>query len=221
VTQDRTTADFITRDDRKVTTSASIATRPAARQALVVWSKLMRKKQIPFQQLTTDQVELYKALHLESDIICVVTGTAFLGALFDNLLRKNMLASKVTDKILTGALADFRARTDLLYCLSLLEKEPYQDAVTIAEIRNRFSHSHLKLGFEGATIMNLCNQLKGWSYFSREGSITPRRKFVLSVIRMAAPLQNYLEVVPSFTPKKITPLGRVYSRASADKSDKS
>jgi DNA-binding MltR family transcriptional regulator len=174
----------------------------------------MRKKQIPFQQLTADESEIYKALHFESDIICVVIGAAFLDVLFDILLRKNMLTSKVTDKLLSGALSDFRARTDLLYCLSLIEKEPYRDAVTIAEIRNRFSHSHLKLGFEDATITKLWNQLKGWSYFHGEENITPRRKFVLTVIRLVAPLKNYLEIVPAFVPK-FSPLSRVYSRTSA------
>ena len=91
----------------------------------------MRKKQIPFEQLTAEENELYKALHLENDIICVVTGAAFLDAVFDSLLRKNMMTSKVADNLLSGALSDFRARADLLYCLSLIPKEPYQDAVTI------------------------------------------------------------------------------------------
>jgi hypothetical protein len=92
----------------------------------------------------------------------------------------------------------------------IIRKRTISGCTTIAEIRNRLSHSHLKIGFDDITIMDLCNQLKGWSYFAKEDKTTPRRKFVLTVIRMAAPLQKYLEVVPPFTPKKISPLGRVY-----------
>lgn len=152
----------------------------------------MTRKPISIKKLSTDEEAFYTAINLESDMVCVVVGTAYIDAILASLLQTRLADSKTTTKLLSGALSDFRTRADLSYCLSLINKEYYQDSIKIAEIRNQFAHSHLKLNFSELTITKLCAELKGWSIFhsSRHGNITPRKKFILTVTAIAVNLLN-------------------------------
>ena len=115
-------------------------------QTLGCLGEVMRKNP-PVERLSADTRELCEALNNESDVACVVIGAAFLDTALASLLEQQLLKSKVTRKLLapSGVLGNSAARADLAYCLCLISKEHYRDLCSIAEIRNQFAHSHLRL----------------------------------------------------------------------------
>jgi DNA-binding MltR family transcriptional regulator len=108
---------------------------------------------------------LTEVLNGEDDLACVVIGAAFLDNALATLLAKKLRKSDTTDKLLDparGALGSFAARADLAYCLGLVSKEHYKDLCSVAEIRNRFAHNHLKLAFGDSEVRGICGRLNEW-----------------------------------------------------------
>src|SRR5262249_42505907 len=85
------------------------------------------------------------------------------------------------------ALAGFGARLNVAYAIGLIRSDVRDDLLTIAKIRNRVAHSHLRLSFDDPSIRdhvaNLRYLEKGMFpnvEFRPQFSI-PRVKFVLTV----------------------------------------
>jgi DNA-binding MltR family transcriptional regulator len=121
-------------------------------------------KQIPVEQLSEDSRLLMDVINDQSDLACAVIGAAFLETTLGTLLERKFLVSSVAAKLLgaSGALGSIAPRTDLAYCIGLISKDHYQDLCVIAEIRNRFAHSHLTVGFSNEGIRVSCDELKEW-----------------------------------------------------------
>jgi DNA-binding MltR family transcriptional regulator len=157
----------------------------------------MTRKIIPIKQLSEETRQLFDVLNDQSDLACVLIGTAFLDAALGALIAGKLSESSVSDKLLgpSGALGTFNARTDIAYCLRLITKKRYQDLCVISYIRNQFAHSHMQLSFNELQITTLCNQLHEWRVVfedkpninakSDEIHARARNQFKLSVIFIA------------------------------------
>lgn len=117
---------------------------------------------VPVEKLSSDTKALYEVLNNESDMACVVIGAAYIDSAIKTLLETNLKKSRITNKLLDprGAIGTYSASADLAYCLGLIGKTNYSDICEIANIRNHFAHSHLKLTFEDAEIQDFCSKLK-------------------------------------------------------------
>ena len=102
----------------------------------------------------------------------MLISTSFLDQCLASILGNFFIKSDTAKKLLdpgSGTLGTFSARADLCYCLDLISKELYQNLRTVAEIRNRFAHSHFFLSFEDSEVAELCNNLafpKAWAIFT-------------------------------------------------------
>ena len=161
-------------------------------------------KPFKLNNLTKDTQRVFDILNEESDISCALMGTSYLSELLASILLGNFIKSSISTKILdprNGSIGGFISRTDLAYCLGLIDKSVYQDLVKIANIRNKFAHSHLELSFSDDSICKACNELQSWRIienFSNDGSynesenqskVSPRDIFNLSVVLICQRLQ--------------------------------
>ena len=122
----------------------------------------MRKK-IDLENLPDASYELLNMIN-EKDAVCVLIGAAFVDNLITSLLLQKLGGSKVAEDLLStnGALGPYASRAALSYCLKIIEKNRYDDILTIGKIRNRFAHSFFGLSFNEPDIQSLCNCLKEW-----------------------------------------------------------
>jgi len=158
-------------------------------------------KTTPVEQLSKETQELYEVLNDESDLACVVIGTAFLDTALATILERKLIKSSVSDKLLShrGALGSFAPRADLVYCLGLINKKHYRDLCGIDEIRTQFAHSHLRLSFANPKVREMCDNLKEWRLLlphDDDGEVVPgateaqlavraRNQFKLSVASLS------------------------------------
>src|ERR1700681_1012641 len=88
---------------------------------------------------------LVDQLRAESDRGCVLVAAAFLDNALEVLIRAALIDDqKALDKLVEypGPCATFAARSDLAYCLGLIDTATHADLRTIRRIRNEFAHSH-------------------------------------------------------------------------------
>ncbi len=153
-------------------------------------------KPINLEKLSGDTKKVYEILNFESDLACVLIGTTYLSELFANIIEVSFIKTSITGKILdprSGALGQFATRTDLAYCLGLINKNVYQDLGIIGEIRNVLAHKHLSLDFNDKIVKEKCEKLKAWRMLPAKGEkstvisqeeirIQARNQFNFSVI---------------------------------------
>ena len=158
-------------------------------------------KPVKFEQLSQNTQAVYDVLNHESDLACVLIGTNFLDQILVSLLENTFITSKVVQNLLhpvSGAIGAFSVRSDLSYCLDLIDKSQYQDLIKIATIRNQFAHSYLSLSFGSLEIQNLCNDLTGWELYlmeDQEDNQIPDDKLTEQQIQMATRNKFNLTVV--------------------------
>jgi len=93
----------------------------------------------------------------------VLVGTGFIDACLRAILESHFKNSRVSEKILDsqrGSIGTYSAKSDLCYCLGIIEKKIYQELGAIGAIRNEFAHNHLQLNFSSENVVSLCNELK-------------------------------------------------------------
>lgn len=154
-----------------------------------------KSKVLAPDRLSAESSRVMRALESEADLATAVVGASYLEASLGTLLAQALLRSSVTERALDprGALGTFSARADLVYALALIPKPMYQDIGVIAEVRNRFAHSHAMLSFNDAEVAALCGRLGYLDYFANESRSAaiqaladsyvngPRTKFILTI----------------------------------------
>src|SRR5262249_50219611 len=61
-----------------------------------------------------------------------------------------------------GILSTASARSEMCYCLGLIDKVTHKNAKNIAFIRNQFAHSHVPKDFNDEVIKHYCGLLSVW-----------------------------------------------------------
>jgi len=113
--------------------------------------------------LSRNLIDLLDTLNNGPDMAVVLVGTGFIDACLRAILESHLKKSKVSTKILDsqrGSIGTFSAKSDLCYCLGIIEKNIYQELGAIGAIRNEFAHNHLQLNFSSEKVASLCNELK-------------------------------------------------------------
>ena len=127
--------------------------------------KMKSWKPINIDQLSGDTKKVFDVLNDESDLACVLIGTSYLSELLAKIIETSFIKTSISGKLLDpqgGAIGQFAIRTDLSYCLGLINKNYYQDLGVIAAIRNMFAHKHLTLDFSDEIVRGKCEELKAW-----------------------------------------------------------
>lgn len=159
---------------------------------------MKRIEPVQLGQLTADIQAVFDVLNEESDLACVLTGANFLDQILASLLKHTFIKSSVADRILNparGLLGSYSARSDLAYCINLVEKRQYQDLRKIGEIRNRVAHSHLSLGFDDCHVGAMCNELQACKLVPWRVKLEPGEQPSEEVLRESARSKFKLSVV--------------------------
>lgn len=117
----------------------------------------MAKKKLPsIETLAADTDKFFEILNEKSDFAVILVAAAYLDAAVAGLLEKAFCDEDIAQKLLEssgGALSSFGARVDLAYAIGLVRPLIREDLLTIAKIRNRCAHNHLRLSFEDPVIV--------------------------------------------------------------------
>lgn len=122
----------------------------------------MAKKIFEVEQLSKESQALLDAVNEEPDLPCVLISTSYLDQCLASLLEQHFIKGKTAIRLLDprgGPIGNFSVRADLCYCLELIPKDLYQNLKTVAEIRNRFAHSHLSISFGNSEVTRICEKL--------------------------------------------------------------
>lgn len=152
----------------------------------------MAKKKLPaIETLAADTEEFFEILNAKSDFAVILIAAGYLDAAVAGLLAKALCDEEVAAKLLespTAALSGFGARIDVAYAIGLIRPVIRDDLLTVAKIRNRCAHNHLRLNFADAAIRDLVGNLKYLAAMGGDSppsfaamANTPRSKFTLTV----------------------------------------
>lgn len=123
---------------------------------------MTKPKIFPAEVLRADTTAFFGVLNEEPDFSVVVVSAGYLDACLGSLLHGFLIKSSVTERLLNpqgGALGSFAARSDVAYCLGLINKSIYQDLQHIAVIRNMVAHHYLSSQFSDAQLEAACLKL--------------------------------------------------------------
>jgi DNA-binding MltR family transcriptional regulator len=149
---------------------------------------------LDLNNLSKEIKSLYEILKNGTDLACVLIGTNFLDVSLHDILSLSLKKEKTANQILNhnkGFLGSFRSRSDLCYCMGLIDKKIYQDLIKISEIRNEVAHSHILNVFQNKNISEKCDDLTYWKIFYNDytrrlfesnSNQAIRNKFVFSVL---------------------------------------
>jgi DNA-binding MltR family transcriptional regulator len=152
---------------------------------------MAKKKLPPIETLAADTQQFFEILNDKSDFAVILIAAGYLDAAVAGLLAKAFCDEEIAVKLLespTAALSGFGARVDLAYAIGLIRSVIRDDLLTVAKIRNRCAHNHLRLNFEDAAIRDLVGNLKYLAAMAGDSppafvamANTPRSKFALTV----------------------------------------
>jgi DNA-binding MltR family transcriptional regulator len=100
-----------------------------------------------------------------TDLACALICGAYIENATGSLLERHMIddaAVSGSTGILNGpmaALSTASARTDLCFCLGLIDRVTYTNAKIIAKVRNQFAHSTTPLDFNDDHVQDECSKL--------------------------------------------------------------
>ena len=149
---------------------------------------------LDLNNLSKEIKDFYEILNSGTDLACVLIGTNFLDVSLHDMLSLSLKKGKIANQILNhnkGFLGSFRSRSDLCYCMDLIDKKIYQDLIKISEIRNEVAHSHILNVFQNENISEKCDDLTYWKIlnsdylrklFESNSNQAIRNKFKLSVV---------------------------------------
>jgi len=144
--------------------------------------------------LSKEIKDFYEILNSGTDLACVLIGTNFLDVSLHDMLSLSLKKGKIANQILNhnkGFLGSFKNRSDLCYCMDLIDKKIYQDLIKISEIRNVIAHSHILNVFQNENISKKCDDLNYWKdlnvdylrkLFESNSNQAIRNKFKFSVV---------------------------------------
>jgi DNA-binding MltR family transcriptional regulator len=116
------------------------------------------------KQAAKDLGYFFKVLTPEESpaLYLVLVGAAALEQAIMSLLQAFFIEGETSKGVFKegGLLGEFSGCFQLAYCLGLIDKWTYQNAMAVARIRNTFAHSHKELDFKDDKIVALCNELK-------------------------------------------------------------
>jgi DNA-binding MltR family transcriptional regulator len=149
-----------------------------------------------FKLETLDQEikDFHEIINHGTDIACVLIGTNFLDVSLHDILSLSLKKGDTTKKILNhnnGFIGSFRSRTELCYCMNLIDIRIFQDLIKISEIRNEIAHSHILKVFDNQYVIRKCDELSYWrifnigflkKLFNSDFDVTTRNKFVFSTL---------------------------------------
>jgi DNA-binding MltR family transcriptional regulator len=122
-----------------------------------------RKKE---QSATEDPMdvtnEMMKALGEGTPLACALIASANLENALGQLFRNLLIVDKVSDGLLddhSSVLGTFSAKSDMAYCLGLIDVITYKNLNFIRKIRNKFAHSHKAIDFDDREITGYCSSL--------------------------------------------------------------
>lgn len=132
---------------------------------LVEQKIMVKRKAVPLEQLLEESPEsLFTAVEGDQPLPCALICAAYVEQALVTLLSENFIEDSDTVKKLfdRGILGDFSSCAKLAYCLGLISLEAFQNACTIAEIRNSFAHSRMamELDFDTQEIKEQCLKLQ-------------------------------------------------------------
>jgi DNA-binding MltR family transcriptional regulator len=149
---------------------------------------------LDLNNLSKEIKSLYEILKNGTDLACVLIGTNFLDVSLHDILTLSLKKGKTANQILNhnkGFIGSFRNRSDLCYCMGLIDKKIYQDLIKISEIRNEVAHSHILNVFQNKNISEKSDDLTYWKIFYNDytkrlfesnSNQAIRNKFVFSVV---------------------------------------
>jgi hypothetical protein len=121
---------------------------------------MKRKPRTPEQQESLAD-HFFEAINDGSDLVCAIVGAATVEWAALCLVKKYLIDSSVTEKMLNGtALGSLSGLSDFLYCTGRITKSIFQACITIGEIRNEFAHSDLPVSFGDKVIEEKCTSLR-------------------------------------------------------------
>jgi len=148
---------------------------------------------LDLKNLSEETKRFLEILNSGTDLACVLIGTNFLDVCLHDMLSLSLKKGETTNQILNhnkGFIGSFRNRSDLCYCMDLIDKKIYQDLIKISEIRNEVAHSHILNVFKNENISKKCEDLTYWKIlnyestkrlFESNSNKAIRNKFVFSV----------------------------------------
>jgi DNA-binding MltR family transcriptional regulator len=134
---------------------------------------MTKKKLPPIETLAADTEQFFEILNNKSDFAVILIAAGYLDAAVAGLIAKALCDEEVAAKLLespNAALSGFGARVDLAYAIGLIRPVIRDDMLTVAKIRNRCAHNHLRLNFEDPSIRDLVGNLK---YLTQMGGKSP------------------------------------------------
>jgi len=149
---------------------------------------------LDLNNLYKENKDFLEILNSGTDLACVLIGTNFLDVSLHDMLSLSLKKGKIANQILNhnkGFLGSFRSRSDLCYCMGLIDKKIYQDLIKISEIRNEVAHSHILNVFKNKNISEKCDNLNYWKILNKDylrklfesnSNQAIRNKFRLSVV---------------------------------------
>ena len=123
--------------------------------------------------LSAEFSALVDHLRAETDRGCMLVAAAFLDNALEVLIRAAFVDNqKAAGRLLEypGPCSTFAARSDLAYCMGLIDSSTHADLGTVRKIRNEFAHSHFLARFSSAKIKALCHQLRVISWMKKQGT---------------------------------------------------
>ena len=149
---------------------------------------------LDLKNLSEETKRFLEILNSGTDLACVLIGTNFLDVCLHDMLSLSLKKGETTNQILNhnkGFIGSFRNRSDLCYCMDLIDKKIYQDLIKISEIRNEVAHSHIMSVFQKENISKRCDELNYWKIlnsnytrrlFESNSNKAIRNKFVFSIL---------------------------------------
>jgi hypothetical protein len=92
-----------------------------------------------------------------NDLVFVIICAAFIEQCLGSILVDFLLEGTTSEKLIE---CDLIERARLLYSLGIIPKSLFQNIEVIAQIRNKFAHSHLALTFDDPDVIKKTNNLK-------------------------------------------------------------
>ena len=103
-----------------------------------------------------------KTLEKESDLACVLIGTAGIDDRLESILRKYLKEGKTANRLFrdTGPLGSLRAKVEFCYLLNIIDDRMHQTLLLLVEIRNLFTDSMFAMSFESKQIEKRIAELR-------------------------------------------------------------
>ncbi len=162
-----------------------------------------------------DVEEYYRGLLIESDRAAGILAFAFIESQLSELFAQRLdhsISGGISSIIgHNGILDSVGSRLKMLRALSWIKQETYSDLRLLANIRNRFAHSHVTLSYSDAQISGYFSSLrKRETIFAKEHpsvTLSTRQVFLVRAVLTLCALYAELVLMPSSLRAGLGPTG--------------